>query len=181
MAYDGTLSFDTAINSSGFQKGADSLGNIVKGLGVFSLLQKGMQMVVASVGDAVARFDTLERYPKIMEQMGYGAENAEKSISKLSDGIQGLPTTLDSIVSTTQRLVLTLDDLDKGTDSALALNNAFYASGATAEAASRGTEQYIQALSKGKPDIMEWRTLLDTMPYALRRVSEAFGYQPNTL
>jgi len=173
---DGTLRFDTAMDTSKFQKDAGRLGDIVKGMAVFKILEKGFQAITASIGDAVARYDTLNRFPKIMEQMGYGAENAEASIGKLSDGIQGLPTRLDEIVGVTQRMVLTLGNLDKGTKSALALNNAFYASGATSEAASRGTEQYIQALSKGKPDMMEWRTMLDTMPYAVNQVAEAFGF-----
>ena len=40
MAYDDTLSFDTSMNSDGFQKVADSLGNTVKGLGVFEIMKK---------------------------------------------------------------------------------------------------------------------------------------------
>jgi tape measure domain-containing protein len=176
MAYDGTLRFDTSMDASGFQKGASGLDDIVKGLGVFKLLEKGFQMVAASVDQAVARYDTLNRFPKVMESMGYGADNAEASIKKLSSGIQGLPTTLDGIVSSTQRLVVILGNLDEGTNTALALNNAFLAGSATAEQASRGTEQYIQALAKGKPDMMEWRTLLDTMPFALQKLATAFGF-----
>ena len=176
MAYDGYLNFSTAINTDGFQKDANRLGNIVKGLGVFKLLEKGLQAVISSIDGAVSRYDTLNRFPKIMEQMGYGAETAKVSIEKLSDGIQGLPTTLDDIVTCTQRLAIVTGGLDKGTESALALNNAFFASGASSEKAARGSEQYTQALSKGKPDMMEWKTLLDTMPYALQKVAEAFGY-----
>ena len=176
MAYDGTLRFDTSVDTSGFQKDANKLGGIVKGLGVFKLLEKGFQAVASSIDGAVSRYDTLNRFPKIMEQMGYGAETAKVSIEKLSDGIQGLPTTLDDIVTCTQRLAIVTGSLDKGTESALALNNAFFASGASSEKAARGSEQYIQALSKGKPDMMEWKTLLDTMPYALQKVAEAFGY-----
>lgn len=176
MAYDGTLRFDTSVDTSGFQKDANKLGGIVKGLGVFKLLEKGFQAVASSIDGAVSRYDTLNRFPKIMEQMGYGAETAKVSIEKLFDGIQELPTTLDDIVTCTQRLAIVTGSLDKGTESALALNNAFFASGASSEKAARGSEQYIQALSKGKPDMMEWKTLLDTMPYALQKVAEAFGY-----
>ena len=160
MSYSsGEIVFDTRMDASGFEKGANNLGNIVKGLGVFEIIKKGMQMVGQSIDAAVSRYDTLNRFPMIMEQMGYGANTAKASIQRLSDGIQGLPTTLDDIVSSTQQLTLATGDLDKGTDSALALNNAFMASGASAANASRGMTQYIQMLSSGKVDMMSWRTL----------------------
>lgn len=176
MAYDGTLRFDTKLDTSGFQKGTSSLTSIVKGLGVFELLKKGMSMVVNSIDDAVARYDTLNKFPKIMEQMGYGAESGEAAIKKLSDGIQGLPTTLDEIVSNTQQLTIATGDLDKGTASALALNNAFLASGASTYQASRGMTQYLQMLTSGKVDMQSWNTLQETMPYALQKTAEAFGF-----
>ncbi len=176
MAYDGTLKFDTSMDASGFQKDANKLGDVVKGLGVFKVIEKGFQAITASVDRAVSRYDTLNRFSPIMQQMGYSAESADSSIQKMSDGIQGLPTTLDDIVGSTQRLAIATGDLDKGTDSALALNNAFYASGATTEAASRGMEQYIQALSRNKMEMQEWKVLQETMPYALKKTAEAFGY-----
>lgn len=176
MAYDGTLKFDTSMDSSGFQKDASKLGDIVKGLAVFKILEKGFQAITASIDQAVSRYDTLNRFPKVMQQMGYSAESADASISKLADGIQGLPTTLDGIVGSTQRLAISLGSLDKGTDTALALNNALIASGASSEAASRGAEQYIQALSRNKMEMQEWKILQETMPYALQKTAEAFGY-----
>ena len=80
MAYDGTLKFDTSMDASGFQKGANKLGDIVKGLGVFKLLEKGFQLITDSVDRAVSRYDTLDRFPRIMEQMGFSAEDASSSI-----------------------------------------------------------------------------------------------------
>ncbi len=133
-------------------------------------------MVSSSISSAVARVDTLNKFPRTMEQMGYGADVAQQSITRLSDGIQGLPTTLDGIVSSTQRLAIATGSLEKGTDTALALNNALLASGASSEAASRGAEQYIQALSRGKIEGEEWKTLMEIMPYAVSRTAEAFGY-----
>ena len=53
MAYDGTLRFDTSVDTSGFQKDANKLGGIVKGLGVFKLLEKGFQAVASSIDGAV--------------------------------------------------------------------------------------------------------------------------------
>lgn len=176
MAYDGTLKFDTSMDASGFQKGANKLGDIVKGLGVFKLLEKGFQLISDSMDRAVARYDTLERFPRIMEQMGFSAEDASSSISKLSDGVQGLPTALDEITGSTQRIASMTGDLEGATDLTLALNNAFLASGANADAASRGLEQYMQIISRGKPEMEDWKTIQETMPYALQQVAESFGF-----
>ena len=49
MAYDGTLVFDTELDANGFQTGANKLNNLVSGLGIFKLLEKGFQMVANSV------------------------------------------------------------------------------------------------------------------------------------
>ncbi|MDP1165639.1 tape measure protein, partial [Klebsiella pneumoniae] len=35
--------------------------------------------------------------------------------------------------------------------------------------------QYSQMLSIGKVDLMSWRTLQETMPYALTQVAKSFG------
>ena len=49
----------------------------------------------------------------------------EKAIKKLSDGIDGLPTTLDEVTGTAQRLATMTGDLDGAVETTLALNNAF--------------------------------------------------------
>lgn len=176
MSYDGTLRFDTSLNSAGFQKGANSLTSFVKGLGAFELLKKGLTMVTDSVGAAASRLDTLNKYPKVMQSMGYTAIEAEQSMDKLNKGIQGLPTSLDGIVASTQNIAVLTGDLNLATDTALALNDAFLASGASSADAERGLTQYVQMLSKGEPDMQSWRTLQETMGYALTKTAEAFGF-----
>src|SRR5699024_11469781 len=103
-------------------------------------------------GDAITRFDTLNQFPKVLEALGVSAEDAEKSVDNLSEGIDGLPTKLDDIASTAQRMYTSFGDMDKATDSALALNNAVRGSGSTAEQASRGTEMHIKMVQTGKVD-----------------------------
>lgn len=176
MAYDGTLRFDTGVNTQGFQKDASKLGDIVKGLGVFKIIEKGLELVTSSIDKAVSRYDTLNRFPKIMAQMGFSAEDTGASIKKLSDGIQGLPTSLDQIVGSTQRIASMTGDLVGAADTTLALNNAFLASGASSDAAARGMEQYMQIIGRGKPEMEDWKTLQETMPYALQKVAESFGF-----
>ena len=211
MGYDGSISFDTSVDTRGFssgtgdinkqfdtiRKGAESaasgmeqlpaavdktaesarrLSDIVKGGGALKLLEKGVNAVTASLDSAINRYDTMNRFPMMMEQLGYGANEAEDAVQRLSGGIQGLPTTLDSVVSTAQRLTILTGNLDGAVDTTLALNNAFLASGAGSDGAARGLEQYVQALSRGKFEAEEWKTMQETMGLALTRVAESFGF-----
>lgn len=211
MGYDGSISFDTSVDTSGFssgtgdinkqfdtiRKGAESaasgmeqlpaavdktaesasrLSDIVKGGGALKIIQKGVEAVTASLDSAINRYDTMNRFPMMMEQLGYGADSAQEAVQRLSEGIQGIPTTLDSVVSTAQRLTVLTGNLDGAVDTTLALNNAFLASGAGSDGAARGLEQYVQALSRGKFEMEEWKTMQETMGLALNRVAESFGY-----
>lgn len=211
MAYDGSITFDTHVDTSGFSSGAGDinkefssirkgatsaaegvnqlpdaldetssstsrLADIVKGGGVFKLIEKGMNAVVSSLDSAIDRYDTMNRFPMMLQQMGYGADEADAAVQRLSEGIQGLPTTLDSVVSNAQRLTILTGNLDSAVDTTLALNNAFLASGAGSDGAARGLEQYIQALSRGKFEAEEWKTMQETMGLALNRIAESFGY-----
>src|SRR5690606_15149585 len=112
--------------------------------GVYAAVSKGIGMISNSLDTAISRYDTLNNFPKVLQRMGFEAEDAQGAINKLSDGIQGLPTTLDSVALTTQRLALMTGDLDGAVDTTLALNNAFLASGSSSADAARGLEQYIQ-------------------------------------
>lgn len=141
-----------------------------------ALVGKGMSLIQDSVGGAVNRFDTLNKYPVVMKALGYSAQDVAKSTKALSNGIDGLPTSLDEITSSAQQLAPLTGSANKAAKSALALNNAFLASGASVADTSRGLQQYTQMLSTGKVDTMSWRTLMETMPIALRKVANSFGY-----
>lgn len=152
-----------------------SIMKIASGIGVFKALSAGANMLTSSVSGAVDRYDTLTKYPKVLTNLGYSTQQANKSTVKLKNGIQGLPTTLDDVVKTSQRLTVLTGNLDKSTDTTLALNNAFLASSASVSDSSRGMEQYIQMLSKGTVDMQSWRTLQETMGYALSETAKQLG------
>lgn len=152
------------------------LGTAV-GVGAIKLVSSAMGVVKDSVAGAISRFDTLNKYPVVMKTLGYSTEEVDKSMSKLGDGIDGLPTSLDEIVSSTQQLSIATGSLRTGTDTAIALNNAFLASGASTADASRGMQQYIQMLGKGEVDMQSWRSLQETMPVAMDKVAKSFKDQ----
>ncbi|MDA9428125.1 Phage tail length tape-measure protein [Enterococcus mundtii 1A] len=151
-----------------------SILDIAKGVGVFKLVDSAIGMVKNSTDGAIKRFDTLNQYPVVMRALGYSTEEVDKSMNKLTDGIDGLPTSLDEIVSSTQQLAISTGSLDKGTDTAIALNNAMLASGSSSADAARGIEQYRQMLARGEVDMQSWRSVQDTMPVAMDKVAKSF-------
>ena len=164
-------------NSKGvMDKVFGNAGSFVKAGAVLKVANKGLQMLSSSMGAAVSRVDIMNKFPKMMEAWGYSTKDTDRAISKLSDGIDGLPTKLDDVVGTTQKLTLLNGDLSKSTDLAIALNNAFLASGSSAGDAARGLEQYSQMMAVGKVDMQSWKTLQETMPVGLQKTAEAFGF-----
>ena len=162
--------------AKGFEKIKDAIKNFSVGAVAFKAVSSAMNLVSQSMDKAIDRFDTLQRFPKVMKSLGHSSKDVAASTKLLSEGIEGLPTTLDTVVGTTQKLTSMTGDLKKSTKLTLALNNAFLASGASTEDAARGLQQYSQMLSAGKVDMQSWKTLQETMPYALQKTAESFGF-----
>lgn len=153
-----------------------SVRNLATSLGLVAVASKAFSVVKDSIGGAIDRFDTLNKYPVVMDALGYSARDVAKSSRLMQKGIDGLPTSLQDITSVAQQLAPLTGSATKASKSALALNNAFLASGASVADTSRGLQQYTQMLSTGKVDMMSYRTLMETMPIALRKVANAFGF-----
>lgn len=152
--------------------------NAFKEIAIGALREVGSAVVNklgASINSAVERFDALERFPKVMKQMGYDTNDVTKSLSTLKGGVDGLPTSLQDLTKSAQTFSILEKSASKGADTAVALNDAFLASSASSEDASRGVEQYSQMLASATVDLQSWRTLQETMPYALTKVANAFG------
>lgn len=162
--------------AKGFEKIKDAIKNFSVGAVAFKAVSSAMDLVSQSMDKAIDRFDTLQRFPKVMKSLGHSSKDVAASTKLLSEGIEGLPTTLDTVVSTTQKLTSMTGNLKQSTKLTIALNNAFLASGASTEDASRGLQQYTQMLSAGKVDMQSWKTLQETMPYALQKTAESFGF-----
>lgn len=146
-----------------------------------SLISKGISKlastVTTSMGSAIDRLDTLNNFPKVMTSLGYASEEAEKSVSSMSDALDGMPTTLDGMASNVQKLAATMGNLADGevnaTSVGIGLNNMFLAGGKGTEAATRAMEQYNQMLSSGKADMQSWRSILDAAPGQLNQLAES--------
>ena len=153
---------------------------IKNGIG-FGILMRAGQKAFDVIGNAITsnlsgatkRFDTLNNFPKVMQSLGHTAEDADKSMSKLANSIDHLPTTLDKVASQTQSVVAVVGDLEKATDLTLALNNAMAGGGAPAEQQASAINQWVQAMAKGKPDMQDWRAMVQTAPAQMDQLSKA--------
>lgn len=153
----------------------DRVKSIVAGVGVTKVIGATMNVLSSSFDGAINRFDTMQSYPKVMKSLGFEVEQSQKSVAKLNQSVQGLPTSLADVVTTSKSLAAVTGNIDKTTDTTIALNHAFLASGSSSEDASRGLQQYSQMLAKGTVDMQSWRTLQETMAPALTKVAKKLG------
>lgn len=151
-------------------------------LNSFKFLTKGIialgigKLIASQMDDAVSRLDALNNFPKVMSNLGISNEDAQASMTRLSDALVGLPTTLDSATMSVQRFTSANGNVKASTEMFLALNNAILSGGASTEIQKSALEQLSQAYAKGKPDMMEWRTAMTAMPAQLKQVAIAMGY-----
>lgn len=154
-----------------------SLGTAIKGSFAGNLLanafSKAAGVISSSLDGAISRVDTLNQFPRVMAQLGYGADSASAAINKMSDHIQGLPTKLDAIAGSVQRVVPAFKDVGKATDVMLAFNDALVAGGQSTQVQEAALEQYVQGISKGKFELEEWRSIQTAMPGQLDAVAQS--------
>lgn len=149
-----------------------------------NVFSKVASVVTSSLGSAVDRADQMNNFPKVMKNLGYSATDAAASIKKISDALDGLPTTSSAMTGMVQQLAPLISNLDEATDIALAFNNAMLAGGASTMEQENALTQYTQMLSAGKVDMQAWRSIQAAMPGQLNQVAEAMmgaGHNANDL
>ncbi|MDY4947523.1 MAG: tape measure protein [Collinsella sp.] len=155
-----------------FSSGLSAKAGAVMGL-VSSVTSKAFDAISNSLGSAIGRVDTMNNFPKVMKNLGYSSQEAEASIKKMSASIDGLPTSLPGLTSMVQQLAPLCSNLDEATNIGIAFNDMCLASGASTADVSRAMQQYSQILSKGKPELQDWKTLQEVMPGQLNQVAKA--------
>ena len=163
-----------ALGSAGFGKLS------TKAVAVGNIIAKAFTATFSAVSNqlnaAIQRFDTVNNFSNVMATMGNSASLSQSAINKLQDKLTGLPTTLNAAVAATQRLVASNDNLAASTDMFLALNNAIIAGTNDTNMQASALEQMLQAYAKGKPEMQDWKTLLQAMPAQLKQIATAMGY-----
>lgn len=157
---------ESAVKSSSLAMGA--------AMGAFSsIAQRAMDVLQEHIGSAVNRLDTLKNYPRVMQSLGFSSQEASNSITKMSDRLQTLPTRLDDMTNTVKGIAVITKDLDLATDAGLALNDMLLASGSNQMICNAAMEQFRQMLSKGKPDMQDWKSLMQAMPGQIDQLAKS--------
>lgn len=142
---------------------------------ISAVTQKAITAITNQFDAAVSRVDTLNVFPKVMKNLGYETDESAESLDRLSTRIEGLPTTLDEIVTYTQRLASSMNSLAKGevnaTDLALAFNDAALSGGKGQYEANRAFEQFVQIIGRGRPMMQDWKIMLEVMPGQLKQMA----------
>lgn len=123
----------------------------------------------------------MNNFPNVMSNLGIGVEESKEAIKDLSERLKGIPTTLDSAALSVERFTSKNGDVKKSVEIFTAINNALLAGGASSEIQASALEQLSQAYAKGKPDMVEWRSIQTAMPAQLKQVAEAMGMTTDEL
>lgn len=165
----------SAAESSGKNTGGKFSAGFAGAVGgvMASVASKAMDLISGSIDGAIARVDTLNNFPIIMENLGYSSEEAASAIEMMSDGLAGLPTSLDQMAGVAQKLAPLTGGLEEATELSLALNNAMLAGGKDTQTQANAMEQYTQMLAVGKVDMAAWRSMVSAMPGQMDQLAES--------
>ncbi|MBW3095340.1 tape measure domain-containing protein [Bifidobacterium sp. DSM 109960] len=140
---------------------------------VSTITSKVGNVIGSSLSSAISRADQMNNFPKVMRNLGYSSEDAAASIKKISQSLDGLPTTSSAMTGMVQQLAPLTSSLDEATNISLAFNNAMLAGGASTMEQENALEQYTQMLSAGKVDMQAWRSIQAAMPGQLNQLAQA--------
>lgn len=132
--------------------------------------------IMSQLDGAIKRVDTINAYPKLMKNFGVANDEAKASIERISESVQGLPTSLDDAVGGVQDLFLVTKDLKQAEDIFTSINDAamIFANGSS-EATSRFIYAYKQAMSAGKVSAQDFNQMNEAIPGVMDKVAEVMG------
>lgn len=137
-------------------------------------VNSAVNVVTNSIDGAIDRYDAIERFPKALANFGIGADEADRAIKTLADGLDGLPTTLDTATSTVIRFAQRTMDMDISTDLFLSLNNALLGGAQSEQVRNAALEQFTQAYGRGYFDRIEIKSLMTAAPAQVEMIASTF-------
>lgn len=176
--------FTGEVNRALSKAGADSgkgfntsFIDIVKGSAIGTAIggiaQKAGQALADGMDVGIRRLDTLQNFPKVMESLGYSAEDAGKSIETIMKHLDGLPSSTQDLVTLTQAISDSTGDLDLATAAALGFNDMMLANGASAQEMANAQGVLNRVLGKGSATAAQWQSLTAVMPAQLGMVARS--------
>lgn len=140
-----------------------------------SIFNKVTNIVGAGFDKAINRVDALDAFPRVLQSMGFSADEAQASTKRLVERLEGLPTSLDQGTDGVQRFITAGLDVNKATETFLAVNDAILAAGGGAAQSESAMLQFGQALSRGVIEGQEWNSLVAAMPTAFQILQKESG------
>lgn len=193
MFADGKVVIEVALDEKQFTNGLNklqsktkgagsSIKSIVAGLGITKLIGSAFNTITSSADKAIKRLDTFSQFPKVMQNFGVGADEAQASIKRIDEATRGLPIALDQSVSGVQNLFMVTKDLKQAegifkavTDSAMV-----FAGGST-DAIDRFSYAFKQAMSSGKVSAQDFNQMNEAIPGLMDKVAQSMGMSYATL
>lgn len=171
---------DTSDVDKDTKKITSSMGGLTKSMTIANLassaITKGIGLMTQNMDRAIQRIDTMDNFPKVMQNFGVSADEASASIKRIDKSVQGLPTSLDQAVAGVQDLFMVTKDLKQSEKLFKAVNDSamVFANGST-EAVDRFIYGYKQALSAGKVSAQDFNQMNEAIPGLMSKVAEKMG------
>ena len=141
-----------------------------------------MDTVTGSIDDAIRRVDTLNAFPKVLQNFGFSAKDAKNATAEMSKSIEGLPTTMDQAVESVQGYVGATGNLNQSVELFQATNDAamVFAQGSQ-DAMSQFSMAYQQSLAAGKVEAENFNSMNESMPGLMNKVASSMGISMSQL
>lgn len=139
------------------------LGNVATDLG---------GMVMSGIDTGIQRADTLRNFPRVMESMGYSADEAQGKIKLIMDRLRGLPASTQDVVRLTQSIADSTGSLDLAAKASLGFTDMLIANGASTAEVTQAQGVLNRVLGKGSATTAQWQSLVSVMPAQLGLVAQ---------
>ena len=128
---------------------------------------------MGSLGNGIARLDTINSFQRVMVALGEAPEDAAAAIDQMKGALDGLPTATNDMAAWVQQIRSAGEPLDRATDLGIAMNNALLAGGGSAADVANAMDAYNTILARGVPDLMHWRSLVTASPAAMDQLAKS--------
>ena len=149
-----------------------TIKNSAIGVALGTMAVRAGDAIVGGISTGIDRADTLRNFPRVMEAMGYSADQASGEIQNIMERLRGLPASTQDVVRLTQAIADSTGDLDLAADGALAFTDAMIAQGASAGEVTQAQGVLNRILGKGNATVAQWQSLQSVMTPQLQAVSE---------
>jgi len=174
-----TGSITSALSGAGTKSGnsynrgfLDVVRGSAIGVALGNLATAAGNRIVGGLQTGIDRADTLRNFPRVMEAMGYNADEAGIKINYIMERLRGLPASTQDVVRLTQAIADSTGDLDLAAEGALAFTDAMIAQGASAGEVTQAQGVLNRILGKGNATVAQWQSLQSVMTPQMAAVAK---------